>query len=72
MALVGGEQLICRRVVDDAHHQLLVDGQTHGNAAMWDAVDEIGGAIDGINDPGGRVRQFRLAVRGCRLLLTND
>lgn len=40
---------------------------------MWNLFNEIGGAVDGIDDPGGRISQlFRYIIILGRILLANE
>lgn len=46
---------MCERVEDDADDGLLLDGEAEGDAGVWEAVDEVYGAVDWVDDEGGRV-----------------
>ena len=47
---LGGEYLVLVGVVDHAvlHHAVM--GQGHGDGAVLQATDEVGGAVDGVHD----------------------
>ena len=44
---------------DDAQHDFAVDGAADGDAGQRVAVHEVHGAVDGVNDPGRMVAEFR-------------
>src|SRR5699024_6566696 len=62
-AAVGGKQFILDRVVDHAMFDHTVDLYGYGYAEMRDAVNEIRGAVNGVDNP----HRVRLA-RGARFL----
>lgn len=57
-ATTSGELLLQHRIEDDGELGAFVDQQRHRDARMGEAVHEVHGAVDGINDPGRGVRQF--------------
>ncbi len=50
MALLGGEEIVGDGVKNHARHQLAFPLQRNGNGELGNAVHEIGGPIDGIDD----------------------
>jgi hypothetical protein len=50
-ALGGGEEVVAARVVDDRLLDLAAHRQRDGHAVDREAVDEIGGAVERIDDP---------------------
>src|SRR5258705_193586 len=59
----GGEQIVARRIVDDRLRDHAAVAQRDGNAILREAVDEIGGAVERVDDP----LVFRLS--GCAAFL---
>ena len=62
-ALGGGEQVVAGRVVDDGLRDLAALLQRDRYAILRKAVDEIGGAVERIDDPD--VFIFVVQVGGC-------
>lgn len=50
-AFCDGPGLSDHGIVDDAEDDFVADPQGDGDAEVWDAVEEIHGTIDGIDDP---------------------
>jgi hypothetical protein len=50
-ALGGGEQVVAAGVVDDGLLDLAAHGQRNADAIDGEAVDEVGGAVQRIDDP---------------------
>ena len=50
-AAAGGKQLVMHRIIDDRMLQAVKVANGNGDADLWHAVDEVGGAIEGVNDP---------------------
>lgn len=46
------EQLIKQRRVDHADDRVSVNAQRNANAEHWEAMREVHGAIEGVDDPG--------------------
>ena len=62
-AALGGEGLVAGRIVDQASHQLAVAFERDGDGEERDAVQEIGGAVERIDDEAvGAVGAFHLAA----------
>lgn len=53
--------LIPKGVIDDADGGLPVDGEAERDAGLGEAVDEVSGPVDGVDDEGGRGRDAGLA-----------
>lgn len=53
LALLSREQLLHHRIVDDADHQLPINGERYRDATVRKAVDEVERAVDWVDDPGG-------------------
>ena len=63
LAALGGEHLVAGRIVDQARHQLAVAFERDRDGEERDAVQEIGGAVERINDEAvGAVGAFHLAA----------
>ena len=58
------EHLLTQRVEDDARDQLTGDLQADGYTIEREAVDVIGGAVERIDNPGGRRIRRRAVVAG--------
>lgn len=50
-APAGGKQLVMHRIIDDRVLQAVEMADGNGDADLRHAVDEVGGAIEGVNDP---------------------
>lgn len=50
----GGEEFALEGVVDDADGGPPGDDERERDADLGQAVEEVGGAVDGVDDPGGR------------------
>ena len=50
-AFFDGPRFPDHRIVNDANDDFTCDAEGDGNAEMGDAVKEIHGAVDGIDDP---------------------
>ena len=50
-ATAGGEQFVARRVIDDRLRDLAALGQRDRHGVVGQAVDEVGGAVQRIDDP---------------------
>jgi len=59
-ALGGGEELVPVGVVYHRLGDLAVVGQGDGNGVLGEAVDEVGGAVQGVDNP----LEFRIAGPG--------
>lgn len=64
--------MVVDRVVDDGKHHLLADGQSDGDAGEREAVDEVGGAVNGVDHPGRLLGQDGLLVGSAHCLLANE
>ena len=63
LAALGGEHLVAGRIVDEASDQLAVAFERDGDGEERDAVQEIGGAVERIDDEAvGAVGAFHLAM----------
>ena len=58
--LLSGEQLVGKGVVDHGVFHLPVVGQRHGDVAVMQAADKVGGAVDGVDDKCPRLGQRRV------------
>ena len=66
-ALLGPEHLVAQRLVDDAGDDLAVALERDRDREMRDAVQEIGGAVERIDDPAVmRVGALRLPPSSMR------
>ena len=62
-AFFGMKHFIQDRVINNARHDLLVPFETDRNRPVGDAVQEIGGAVEGVDDPAEAfVLAFKLAA----------
>ena len=50
-AAAGGEELVMHRVIHDGVLQAIEMADANGDAELRHAVDEVGGAIEGVDDP---------------------
>jgi hypothetical protein len=50
-AFGGAKQVVARRVVHHGLFQLALDGQCNADAVNGEAVDEVGRAVQGVDDP---------------------
>src|SRR5207237_5928325 len=64
-ALLGPEHLVAGRLVDDAGDDLAVAFEPYRDREMRDAVQEIGGAVERVDDPA----MMRVAALGGAALL---
>ena len=63
LAALGGEHLVACRIVDEAGDQLAVAFERDGDGEERDAVQEVGGAVERIDDEAmGAVGAFHLAM----------
>ncbi|KAH9397681.1 hypothetical protein TYRP_004005 [Tyrophagus putrescentiae] len=69
-SLDGRVELAEEGRVDDAHHQLPLDGQADGDGDQWVGVREVHRPVDWVDDPGRRVGGD--AVRRARGLLADE
>lgn len=53
MVFDGGVEVLGERVVDDADDGFVGDDEGHGDGDVGVGVDEVGGAVDGVDDEGG-------------------
>ena len=58
--LLGGKQLVGKGVIDHGIFHLSVVGQRHGDVAVMQAADKVGGAVDGVDDKRPRLGQRRV------------
>ena len=58
--LLRGEQLVGKGVVDHGVRHLPVVGQRHGDVAVMQAADKVGGTVDGVHDKRPRAGQGRV------------
>ena len=58
LALDSCEEKVLVGVVDDANGGLAVDSEAEGNAGVGEHVEEVGGAVDGVNNEGGLRADF--------------
>jgi hypothetical protein len=67
-AALGDVELVVGGVVDDARHRHAVALEADGDGELGNAVEEVGGAVEGVDDPGvGGVGALDLAA-----LLTDE
>lgn len=52
VAFDGGPELVAEGIVDDAHRGNFVHDEGDGDGDFWKAVDEVGCAVDGVDDEG--------------------
>ena len=57
---LSGEQLVGKGVIDHGVLRLAVLSQRHGDVAVMQAADEVGGAVNGVHDEGPRTGQGRV------------
>ena len=63
LALLRGEGLVVRRVVDEPGDELAVALERDGDGEDGNAVQKVGGAVEGIDDPAmGGIGAFDLAA----------
>lgn len=67
LALDSREELVHDGVEHHAHHRLLVDDQADGHAHERELVHEVGGAVQRVHHPCGRICQHRRSVLRRRL-----
>ncbi|CNU29887.1 Uncharacterised protein [Salmonella enterica subsp. enterica serovar Bovismorbificans] len=47
----GGEQFVTHRIVHDSHFSTAFNAYSNGNSEVWQTFDEVGGAIQRIDNP---------------------
>eukprot|EP00962_Isochrysis_galbana_P038761 scaffold13796_cov118-Isochrysis_galbana.AAC.3 len=67
----GGSQLVQDRIVDDAEDKLALHGQADGDSHQRIPVDEVGRAVERIDDPRRGSAEDQRALGGGRRLFAN-